>query len=361
MEYYTYKKYNNEYNYNNNDNSDDYYSSRSIRAKGVMGLKNINNYSCFMNSSLQCLSHIKPLYNKIFEIKQLKHLGLSFFELLVKMYGDNKDDKYFIPINILYEISSYYSEYKENRQQGANEFISNFLTAFHEELNSPIYPVKTFDIPQEPLKQKFLKKYEFYKKNRSIIIDYFYGNILYLTKCPKCNNNISALFSIFNILELSIYPLKDRKTITLKQLIDSYSSNQSTNYTILCNQCKNQVRPYTKSELIHIPEILIIYINKVIDHKYYDNNINFPNELYLQDYNSFDKSKASNCYNLIGLIEHFGTESEGHYIAKCKNFIDGNWYKFDDILAKKTEMPKNNDKTTDSSSVMILFYQKDNI
>ena len=350
--------YINNYNYIDNYNYDYNYES-SIRTKGVIGLKNINGSLCFMNSSLQCLAHIKPFYEKIVEKSQLKSLGLTFFELLVKMYDDSKD-KNFIPNDILDAISSYYIEYKDGKQQGANEFISNFLKAFHEELNCSTYPKKIFNMPKEPLKHKFLKKYEFYNKNRSFIIDLFYGNILYLTICKECKNIINSLYSIFNILELSIYKVRDKKTISLKELIESYSSPEEINYDIFCNNCQKKVAAYSKVEIAHIPDVLIIYINKVIDHKYYANNINFPSELYLSNNNSQENNKKEKCYELIGIIEHFGSESVGHYISKCKNFIDGKWYRFNDSLVDKPTVPENNDRTTDSNSVIILFYQKRN-
>ena len=359
MDYYSNDIYKNKYGFNNIDD-DYYYPSKSERTKGVIGLKNINNYLCFMNSSLQCLSHIKPLFDKFFEIKQLKSLGLSFFELLVKMYDDS-EDKYFIPKNILNQISSYYKEYLDIKQQGANEFISRFLTTINDEIKSPIHPIKIFEIPQEPLKEKFLKKYEFYKKNRSFITDLFYGNVVYLTKCPNCNNIINAIFSIFNILELSIYPLRDKGKISLEQLIESYSSEQFIDYNTFCIQCKNQVRPIAKTDIVHSSDILIIYINKVINNKLWNININFPYDLYITNYSSSDKFKKKICYNLIGFIEHFGTESFGHYIAKCKNFVDGKWYKFDDLSVEKINIPEKYDKTSDSDSVIILFYQKSNI
>ena len=348
----------NNYSYNNYSyNNDNKYYEASIRTKGVIGLKNINGSLCFMNSSLQCLAHIKPLYEKIKAQSQLKSLGLTFFEFLVKMNSDSEEQVY-APNDILDAISSYYVEYNERRQQGANEFLSNFLKAFHKELNNQAYPSKKFNMPTiEPLKHKFEKKYEFYNKNRSFIIDLFYGNMLYLTKCKECNNIISSLYSIFNILELSIYQLKKERTISLKELIKSYSYPQEINDTIFCNKCQNNVKAYSKVEIANYPKILIIYINKVIDHQYYDNKINFPSELYLPDDNSKENSKNEKCYDLIGLIEHFGSESVGHYISKCKNYIDGNWYRFNDSIVDKTTIPEKSDKTTDSSSVIILFYQ----
>ena len=333
------------------------YYSDSIRKKGIIGLRNLTN-TCFMNSSLQCLSHIKPFYDKIKEEKTLGKLGLAFNELLVKMYSDEVEDKYYIPTNILDVMSSHFNQYKEGRQQGANEFISNFLTVFHEEMDPKDHEEKEFDEPEDKLlKKKFKKKYEFYMKNKSIIIDLFYGNIVRQTICKTCNSVISALYSIFNILELSIYKNRKDKEICLEQLFESYFSKQDDDCSILCKTCGKEVKPYSKTEIVHCPDILIIYINKVIDKKYYDNYINFPNELNLEKYIMQDKNKKK-IYDLTGFIEHSGSEFGGHYTSKCKNFEDEKWYNFNDSFVDEVIIPKKQNGKIDSNDVIILFYQR---
>lgn len=329
----------------------------SIRKKGVIGLRNLTN-TCFMNSSLQCLSHIKPFYEKIKKEKKLGKLGLAFYELLVKMYGDNLDDKSYTPSNILDEMSLNFKQYQEKRQQGANEFINNFLTLFHEEINSDNHAQKDFDLPKnELLKKKFEKKYEYYLKNKSIIIDLFYGNMVRQTICKACKNPINALFSIFNILELSIYKNRKENEIFLESLFKSYFTEQDDEYPMFCKNCGKEGKSYSKTEIVHCPDILIIYINKVIDNKYYDNFIYFPNSLELKNYISQDTHKQKT-YDLIGFIEHAGSEYGGHYTSKCKNFEDEKWYKFNDSFADQTTVPQNIDK---SNTLIILFYQRRNL
>ena len=327
----------------------------SIRLKGVIGLRNLGN-TCFMNSSLQCLSHIEPLYNKIKHEKNLGKLGLSFQKLLVKMF-DNSEDKYFSPKDILDVMSSNYEKYKERRQQGANEFISNFLKTLHEELNSSEYKEKIFVEPSDKiLLKKFLNKKKFYEKNKSFIIDLFYGNIIYLTCCKECDNFISALYSIYNILELSIYERRKEKNIYLEELIKDFSSKKESECKLHCKNCNKEVSSDSQILIANSPDILIIYINKVIDHIYYDNNIIFPNKLDLNIIIKEGNKKQD--YNLIGIIEHNGSESFGHYTSKCYNFKNNNWYSFNDNFVDNTIIPDFNDDYSKSREVMLLFYQR---
>ena len=66
------------------------------------------------------------------------------------MYGDKSSDKITLSSDILTQMSLSYKKYNEKRQQGENEFISNFLKSLHDELNFNTLVKKIFDIPIEP-------------------------------------------------------------------------------------------------------------------------------------------------------------------------------------------------------------------
>lgn len=92
------------------------------------------------------IHNVYPILN-LFMIKFVRESNLvnylSFYLLLVKMYND-LNDKTFPPNEIFDIMSSLYEQYYEKRQQGANEFISNFLKSFHKEINSIIYKENIF-------------------------------------------------------------------------------------------------------------------------------------------------------------------------------------------------------------------------
>lgn len=331
-----------------------YNSPNFKKRKGVIGLENLTN-TCFMNSSLQCLSHIRPFYEKIMAKKQLGDLGSEFYELLKIMYSDS-NDKYFIPTNILYIFPKYY---KERRQRGANEFISDFLNILHDEIKSEEYKPKIFEEPAIPiLKIKFKKKYNsFYLNNKSFIIDLFYGNNVFLTCCLECHNIINALYSVYNILELSIYQRRKEEEIKLQEIFEDYLAEQKVfdECKKFCENCKSNVKIFNKRIITHTPDILIIYINKVIGHKYYNNYILFPKKLDLMNYVDHQNKIKKPIYNLIGIIEHIGNESFGHYTSKCKNFIDGKWYNFNDLFVD--DIPNFEEKIIKNNNAILLFYQ----
>ena len=63
--------------------------------------------------------------------------------------------------------------------------------------------------------------------------------------------------------------------------------------------------------------------------------------------------KAGLFYELFAVIEHKGDLGYGHYIAKCKNFYDGKWHKFDD-----EEVCEEAEVNLVSNNAYILFYAR---
>ena len=84
-----------------------------------------------------------------------------------------------------------------------------------------------------------------------------------------------------------------------------------------------------------------------------DNNLEekmkLLNNFDLSDY-VIGPNKKKAIYNLYGVVEHFGSLSQGHYIAKCKNF--GKWYLFND-----QECDEINDNIV-SKNAYLLFYKR---
>ena len=62
--------------------------------------------------------------------------------------------------------------------------------------------------------------------------------------------------------------------------------------------------------------------------------IDFPiNDLDMSKFVLNSNSEDSNKYELYAVSNHSGSLYGGHYIANCKNSIDGNWYCFNDSSA----------------------------
>ena len=57
-------------------------------------------------------------------------------------------------------------------------------------------------------------------------------------------------------------------------------------------------------------------------------------------------------YDLFAVANHSGGLQGGHYYAYCKNYLDNNWYKFDDSNVKELEK-----KDIVSKGAYVLFYK----
>ena len=192
---------------------------------GLTGLKNIGN-SSYINSILQILSntpelmyyYISGLYKKDIKIPQVKKKGYvpgklsdEFANLLNKMWLENK--KVVNPQDIKYAITDLNYAFNNNNQQDSSEFLMALLNSLHDEINrekinsgSLFYePPKGEDESDINASQRFWNLFK--RKNNSIIIDLFYGQIKNTTRCLTCGH-ISTFFEVFNILPIEIPILK---------------------------------------------------------------------------------------------------------------------------------------------------------
>ena len=192
---------------------------------GLTGLKNIGN-TAYLNSILQCLSntpelmyyYISGLYKKDIKISEGKKKGFvpgklskEFADLLGKMWIDNK--KIVNAQEIKYCVCDINNRFNNNNQHDSSELLMYILNSLHEEINrdkskgntSFYEPPKKENESDISASQRFWNLFR--KKNNSIIIDLFYGQLRNVTRCLSCGHS-ETTFEIFNILPIEIPILK---------------------------------------------------------------------------------------------------------------------------------------------------------
>ena len=127
-------------------NNNYYYSSynykkyKSIRKPGVMGLKNLNASSCYMNASIQCLVHLEGFYTSIACKKSIPKESLLYEinNFIKEMTDKNNEKKSYSPTKIREAMGKVDVKYLLDRQRDANEFISNCIMEIHDETKSKV-------------------------------------------------------------------------------------------------------------------------------------------------------------------------------------------------------------------------------
>ena len=192
---------------------------------GQVGLENASN-TCYINTTLQCLSCYWELSNYFLTDKYLAHLNSNSsvdsqgpisrtFSNVIKqlIYGTSK---LIDPLNFLLVLFHSQTMFEFGKQQDSQEFLMFLLDALHEELNRVKYKPKieyddNNNIDDDTLNNKDDKEYsqsewnKYIRSNQSLIVDLFYGQfkseILY-TECK----HVSRKFELFTCLSLPISP-----------------------------------------------------------------------------------------------------------------------------------------------------------
>ncbi|KFA74953.1 hypothetical protein S40288_02221, partial [Stachybotrys chartarum IBT 40288] len=164
-------------------------------------------------------------------------------------------------------------------------------------------------------------------------------------------------------LKLSQRRRKTRRSqgLTLEECLDEFEraevlSEQDMWY---CPRCKEHRQASKKLTLWKTPDILVVHLKRFSNSGWrrekLDVMVDFPVESLDLTTRVIQKEDGKGeIYDLIGVDNHFGGLSGGHYTAYAKNFADGEWYEYDDSHVRPVRPPSK----TVTSAAYLLFYRR---
>ncbi|XP_054836038.1 ubiquitin carboxyl-terminal hydrolase 33 isoform X2 [Eublepharis macularius] len=241
-----------------------------------------------------------------------------------------------------------------------------------------------------------------HKKYRSVISDIFDGTIISSVQCLTCDR-VSVTLETFQDLSLPIPGKEDLAklhsashqtslvkagscgeayapqgwiaffveyfkswfwgpTVTLQDCLAAFFARDELKGDNMysCEKCKKLRNGVKFCKVQNFPEILCIHLKRFRHELMFSTKIgthvSFPLEgLDLQPFLAKDNPAQIVTYNLLSVICHHGTASNGHYIAYCRNNLNNRWYEFDDQSV--TEVPES---MVQNAEAYVLFYRKSN-
>ena len=326
----------------------------------IYGFINQRN-DCYLNSSLQMITHIIELndclknYLKDNEKKENIDLVRAYVEILNKI---NEGEQEINPKDLKNVMGEKNEIYKNDNQEDANEFISNFLMELKNETKDKTQKSKNPEINDKYEQQAYEKlNKRFLSKNNSFLIDLLYGIFKEEKQC-KNGHMISTKFNMFNMIELPIYDLiKDKNKTDLNNILNDFFDKKIIEEEY-CEECQKKISIFKRISIYKLPKYLIIFFKRTVEHQYYNNEITYEEKIYFNEYLSQNKKNCeisddnsfqNKQYQLFSVIEHIGSSDYGHYTAIILN-DDNSWYRIsDDRISNLYEK-------YESSNAIILGY-----
>ena len=314
----------------------EYPPSKMSKKYNHVGLRNPH-CICYMNSILQQFYMIPTFRYAILQNSDNKKedyvngIDDNNYHQLQKLFAyltlSQRSD--FTPIDFCFSFKDFEGNPTDiTTQKDSNEFLSLFIEKLEEELK------------QTPMKY--------------LIDSVFKGQICNQLICSKCNT-IKNRIEEFNYLSLEV---KNMNNIydSLSKLI---KGEEIEGYE--CDTCKKKVTVNKRNLLSQLPNVLIIYLQRIcFDYEYFQNRkinsrLEFPNKLNLKNYTIestinegkgneefFVKTNEYYEFNLVGVNVHYGLSEAGHYFSFINTertgnlnemiLNDDNWLKFNDSV-----------------------------
>ncbi|KAJ9103206.1 hypothetical protein QFC21_002629 [Naganishia friedmannii] len=361
-------------------------------ALGISGLKNLGN-TCYMNSTLQCLSATYPLarffrdgsykraINTVNPMGTKGDLAKAFATLISVLW--NEQYTFLSPVTFRKSISTYAPSFAGTDQHDSQEFLSFLLDGLHEDLNRIRTKPPPVDMSSEreaaletlPPSVAAEKEWQIYKqRNDSLIVDLFQGQYRNRMECLTCHKT-STTYDAFMYLSLPVPQGKQK--VVLYQLIDNFVQTEvmENDDAWNCPRCKVPRKATKSLSIARLPPVLLIHLKRftTTNGVFWDKSetpVIFPvKHLDLTRYippspAQLDGKHPSGpvnpmsstgpfLYDLFAISNHMGSLSNGHYTA----FVNSSkgWQYCDD---SKVTRASEGDVVSKPAHAYILWYKR---
>ena len=229
-----------------------YIKIKTLKEPILIGLNNIG-ATCFMNSTLQCLSQTKALSDFFLNPKnenliQNNNIAINnknenkndlqlspVFSDLIKQLWNIEGSKPFSPNNFRIRVEQMNPLFRQGQPGDSKDFIIFILEQLHKELKRPnknIIKAPSSKLNQYNKNSSFEHFYYDFQSELSIISDVFYGFNETSNECLNCknlyncqgnfNNPICYNYGIFNVI---IFPLEEVKNMKNNFMQNNYIQN----------------------------------------------------------------------------------------------------------------------------------------
>ncbi len=153
------------------------------------------------------------------------------------------------------------------------------------------------------------------------------------------------------------------QTIKLTECLTAFFSDDDLKGDNMysCEKCKKLTNGVKYSKLLDLPETLIIHLKRFRHDSMFSNKISsyvsFPlDDLEMKPFVHKECKNQVTQYDLSSIICHYGGSNGGHYTCYARNYLDEEWYEFDDSYCRKVDS-----LTVQNIQAYVLFYKKKTI